>query len=241
MEQVSQESIEKAKQILGLIKAEEKKEPVVEPKKEEQVDLNKGKNIDTLKAEYADAVSKAKEYSEKANALKAEIGAMGDPMGNDSEILASKKGEELDIQKAIKESNDSLIKAFDDKLTAVTTLLTAKEQENTELKKSIETLSARVEDIAKQPVKSGTMITKAAVERFAPNSQEGERVMSIKNNRRQLTAELVKAAHLGEANENKLFAKAASNMEISGAPASVEEIDDFARILRKELKIVLTA
>lgn len=190
--------------------------------------LNKSfskEEIDAKKAEYASCMQKAKEFSDKAEALKAEIGAMGDPMGDDSQLLSHTKSDNAD-----------LIKAFDDRFLALTNLVNDKEKENNTLKKSIEALTIRVEEIAKQPVGPRSITSANAKDRFPVEAGAGERVLSIKNNRRELTAELIKAGA-----QDATFLKAASNMEITGAPCGAEDIDAMARRLRKELKIVLTA
>lgn len=233
---VTAEDIQKAKQILGLIKAEGTKEG------ENKDDLKKGEQIDTLKAEYKDYMSKAKEYQEKAEAAKAALASMGCTDGDDTELLSHKKGEDFDLTKAGTEKDNAIVKAFDEKFNALSLLITAKEEENSELKKSIETLTAQVDTISKASTGPRSITTKSFNERFPGVNNEGERALSIKNNRKELTAELIKAARIGEKDQDDFFAKAASTMEFAGVPAGTEsEVRLIAQRLKDKHKIVITA
>lgn len=233
---VTAEDIKKAKEILGLVKAEGKKED----------DINKAEKMSIEKAEILK--SEYKELLKKAEAIKVELEEAGHKMGptdgDDSEILSHKKAETTDINKGENKedkTSDVLMKAMDEKFTSLSTLIVAKEEENKELKKALEDLSTKVEAIGKSSNGPRSITAQNFKERF-PKTEGGEVVMSKSRDRRALTAELTKAAKFGEGHENDIFAKAASLMEVAGEIGRTEQESYLvAQKVFNDLKIKITA
>lgn len=252
-EKVTIDAVQKAKELLGLAKADTSKEN----------NLEKGKMTPEVWVEkataYQDALTKSKEFADKAEAMKAELKAvnMGDPDGDKSkwpavggiqmgkaEDVELKKAEEEKIKKAQEASND-LFKGFTDQIQALGTLITAKEEENTNLKKSVEEAVKGITDVkseleAIKKINPGPRsIVKSYTERFS-KAADDEKELSISRNKREVVDALVKAAgdNFGPTN---IFAKAASNIEMSGMIGSHIETANIIDRLRKEQKILITA
>lgn len=220
---VTSEDIKKAKEILGLIKAD-----VTEQAPVTTEDKLTEEQINALKSEYKDSLI-------KAEAAKATLDKEGIKV--EDEIAKA-----VVVEPATAPKEDLLTKAINEKLDALTTVLSAKEQENDDLKKSISDLTEKVEMISKASVGPKSITTKSALDRFPAVAGEGERTLSISKDRRAVTAELVKAARIGEENRDDIFAKAASNMEVAGQIGSSEsEVRLIAQRLKEKHKILLTA
>jgi len=242
------EDIQKAKELLNLVKgktedkSDEEKEKLKKAEEDKAKDLKKaeeeekekkGKKIADLKQEYKDNVSKGKEYMEKAEAAKTSL----KEAGLSEEEIQGGKVEAQSIAKGVQEMD--IMKSLDEKFDAFKTLFEAKEAENTELKKSISDLTAKVEEIGKQAPSPKSLITKGFSNRF-PETKEGEKVMSLKAHKRELTAELVKAAKIGEKDQDDVLAKAASYMEIAGTiGGNPIEVASVANRIKEKLKISL--
>jgi hypothetical protein len=241
------EDIQKAKELLGLVKGKTEEKSDLEKAKEaedlkkaeeEKEKKKKEEKVADLKKEYKDNVSKGKEYMEKAEAAKAELKSAG----LSEEEIQGGKVEQVTPKEGISKAQETdLIKAFDEKFEAFKTVIASKDSENAELKKSIEALTAKVEEIGKQSPGAKSLISKSFQQRF-PEVKDGERVMSLRNHKRELTAELVKAAKIGEKDQDDVLAKAASYMEIAGTiGATPFEVANVAQRIKERLKIQLIA
>lgn len=239
------EDIQKAKELLSLVKGgdkeKEKSEVEIKKAKEESEAKEKKEKVAKLKEEYKDNVSKGKEYMEKAEAVKVSLKDAGlseeEIMGGAVERVTPpadlKKGEE----------STELIKAMDEKFAALNTLFTAKESENEELKKSITDLSTKIEEIGKQSQGPRSLISKGWQDRFPiQKGKDGETVLSLSKDKNVLKAELVKAAKIGEKDQDDIFFKAASMMEYAGTFGSTpDEVNAIAARIKNKLNIQVVA
>jgi hypothetical protein len=242
-EQVTVDAIKKAKEILGFIKAEgTTAETIIEKA------IKTPEEFESKKAEYQEALSKAKEFMEKAEATKKELeeanmgpinGAVAEGKGMDNVGTVTMKAEDVELIKA------DLSKSFETKIEAINTLYTAKEQENDILKKSLEDLTGKFTELTEKIDKIGkssngakSLMKGNVIERFAP-LVDGERTLSLKGNKNEIIAELVKAAG-DDFNANNIFAKAASTVEIAGALAnSPQEASKVAQLLRSKSGVII--
>jgi hypothetical protein len=236
---ISEESILKAKQALGLIKAEPEQEIVKGMSKDE---------IEKMKAEMSECLKKGNEYMKKAEEMKAKIASV--TMGpEEGEIVSGKempnvgtvvqKFDKAETQELVKAELSEIVKSYDSKFEAMTTLLSSKEQENNDLKKSLDEIKETINALSKANPGPKSITTQNFVDRFA-GKQEGELELSISRNKKQVVEALVKAAG-NDFNENNMFAKAASTVEIAGAlGVDQREAGVVARELRRLHKIVIT-
>ncbi len=251
------DAITKAKEILGLLKAEDsdltkaKSHEASESKKEESEEHKmKKEKLEKAKAEYDELMKKAQAIKDEASKEAPEAKMWGSTDGDEDgkmpkqgTVTIGKAEGEGDLNKA--QEND-LIKGFNDKLSAAITLIESKEKENEELKKAQDDLIAKISSIEQSINKIGKFsqgpksLIKANsfVDRFAP-VKEGETTLSLSQNKNQVIGELVKAAG-NDFGANNMFAKAASLVEYAGAlGADPNEATIVASALRQKTGIVI--
>ncbi len=157
----------------------------------------------------------------------------------DTSVTTASKVAKAESEELVKAQVDELTKGLTEKISQLSVSLSTKEIENTELKKSFDTLNEKVDQFLKSSPGPKSKITSTPIERFDP-IKEGERTLSLKNNKKQIVDALVKAAG-DDFNENNIFAQAASAVEIAGALGSTpKEANLVATELRKKSGIVIT-
>lgn len=239
---VSEDSILKAKISLGLIP-----DPSAAPDSTLEKAMSKDE-IDKMKAEMDDCLKKGSEYMKKAEEMKAKLATVtqgeteggvtqGQQMPNVGTVV--QKFDKAETQELVKAEVAEIVKGYDSKFESLKTLLVGKEQENDQLKKSIEDLTSTVNSLVKANPGPRSLTVTSFTERFA-KPQDGEIELSLSRNKKQVVAELVKAAGT-DFSENNIFAKAASTVEIAGAlGADQQEASLVARELRRLHKVIIT-
>lgn len=236
MELITKEAIEKAQQILGLAKAESTTTPAASPTPTAE-ELKKAED-EALQKELADALAKAED-------IKAKIAGTAVAKKDES----TPKTEELAKSEVM-----TLVKGFEEKVGALGTLVSAKMQENEELKKSLQQviefnqqLGEKIGLIAKQPLDRKSVTTQQFIEKGGEGQtqlEKGVRTISLANKtqRAQLSDLLYKASLSadGKSITDKEFAKAVPCVELGSLGSTPDEARSLSARLLNEHKIVVT-
>lgn len=251
MSKVSQESFQKALDILGL--TSEATTDQVEPTAEEIKKAEEDKQAEEAKvakeAEVEKLIIKAKELG--VDLIKGDGGTKSVDLGSNSDA----NGGTITTQPAKRsEGDDTLIKAIDEKVVALGTLYQKSVQENEELKKSVDesnafhkALAERLGMIEKQPLDRKSVVTATEfTDRFQKGgngAEEGTKNFSISNaaQRNELVNIMFDAAVGEEGVKDKEFAKAVEYLEISKSLGSDRAFADrIQKRLKSEHKITIS-
>lgn len=251
VEKISTEAYKKALVTLGLEKAETSPEEIAAQAKEQE---------ELKKAEDAKVADKAKLESELADTLK-----------KAEEIKAKIEGKEIvkaeepakkietpvqpEISKAIVEE---ISKGFEDKISALATMIAKKDEENAELKKSVESqsefltkLGEEIGLIKKQPLDRKSLSTATYVERFAKaegsEKKDGDGItvsLSDHKQRAELASVMFKAVEEKGIDDkgypkDREFAKAIQSVELGFLGGNQLEVNKIAARLKKEHNITV--
>ncbi len=238
--------------------------------KDNSVKITAREQWDKLKLEFDTIVQKVNTYADQISNIDLMIqsAAMGDPDGDnlsredgnfsvtkDAIKLAPKQEVsqlKLDTSvdgphktggtvdgSTIKSQDNDIIKGFDVKIEELNKKLIEKDNINKALQSSFDQLSSKVDQLLKANPGPRSITTSSAIERFAP-TRDGERTLSLARNKKEIVAELVKAAG-NEFSETNIFAQAASAVEIAGALGNNnKEAAMVADLLRKKSGIIIT-
>jgi cell division protein FtsB len=152
---------------------------------------------------------------------------------NKSEAPAAVTKEGLEIGG---ESVIDLIKGlgdnFDKKLSSLATLYEAEREENEELKKSIEILGEKVQELQDSPAPRKSVIAKSAVERFAEANPDAK-VFSMSRNRTAVIDKLYELSGIEKGIVDEEISKAMQDAEAAGwiEPRTQKRLQDEHNIM----------
>jgi len=237
---VSEESLQKALQTLGLVKAEVVDKSIEDAAKiKEQEELKKAEETKAIETELADTLKKAEDLKAK---LSGETKA--------SEAVAVTTSTE-NSSTTVTVDNSEIIKSFESKVLALGTVIQSKDEQLAELKKAVDgvttfnaELAKRLGMIANQPVDRKSVATSQVIERFAieKGGDAGTRTLSLsdRKQRAELSDMLYKAAVSGNEIKDQEFAKAVPYIELQSLGSNQSEAQSLSQRIKKEFNIVVT-
>lgn len=242
MSKISEEAFQKALETLGLAtKTETAEEASAKAKVEEE--LKKAQEAKAiLEKELADTLKKAEDLKNKIEGKESKKKDEDKEEGEEKE----KKEEGAEMNKAI---IDELQKGFNEKITSLATIIQKKDEENAELKKSLEAqsefltkLGEKIGIIEKQPLERKSLSGVKYIDRFekADNGggQDGEKVLSLSNSvdKKELTDAMWDAFEKGGMKDLELE-KGMRSIEMASILGDAQSAARLADRLKREFKI----
>lgn len=206
--EITEETISKAEQILGLV-SEEESRGGAEEEKVEKADMPMSDGTKPPKSP-----EKEQKGSHDSRTKKADQGE-SDENGDDSEMMSAKKSETDDLD---------ILKAMDEKFGALGILLKAQDERNENLEKSINTLTERLSKVETTKIPGRSVRTNSFLKKGEQESDSsGKRSLSQSMNKRELIDTLSTLGGLEKGEDsNPILTKAAANLEITGQMAGTE-------------------